>query len=179
MRLGKDLVGKPVISITDGRILGTVKDIYVSNDLDWLTGIYLGHEGLLKRKSFLIERDNVVVFGVDAILVKHAEVVTDDRQLPEGERWLRLDKLRRRQVDTPGGTKVGMIGDVTLAEEGRITGFSLARVFVEGPVAEQGMIPHHALIDVGGEDEAMTIDLPKVEQQQEPSQEHEKREEEE
>ncbi|HEX6384524.1 MAG TPA: PRC-barrel domain-containing protein [Anaerolineae bacterium] len=164
MRLGKDLTGKPIISMTDGRLLGTVKDLYVNPDLYWLTGIYAGHEGLIKRKSLVIDRENVAVFGIDAILVKNSEVVTDDKEHPEVENWLRLDKLRGREVDTPGGTKVGTVGDIVLGEEGHVTGFTLSRVFVEGPIAEKGTIPREALIDTGDEDKVMTIDLPKVEQ---------------
>lgn len=163
MRLGKDLVGKQIISITDGRLLGTVKDLYVEENLRWLTGIHLGSEGLIKRKSLLVTRQDVVVFGIDAILVKHADVVTDDQQFTEVEHWLRLSKLRGRDMDTPGGTKVGTVGDVTLGEEGDITGFTLGRVYVEGPVAEQGFIPRHALLDTGSVDGTMSIDLAKAE----------------
>ncbi len=69
-------------------------------------------------------------------------------------------------MDTPGGTKVGAIGDIILGEEGHITGFTLAKVFVEGPIAQQGTLPREALIDTGNDDGIMTIDLPKVEQLQ-------------
>ena len=100
-----------------------------------MTGIFLGSEGLLKRKPLLIARDHVAVFGIDAILVKKNDVITDPQQLPEAEDWLRLDKMRGRQVDTPGGTKVGAIGDILIGEEGHITGFALSRVFVEGTIA--------------------------------------------
>ena len=48
MRLGKDLIGKPIISITDGRSLGTVKDVYINDQLYWLTGIHVGHERLIE-----------------------------------------------------------------------------------------------------------------------------------
>ncbi|MEJ2749390.1 MAG: PRC-barrel domain-containing protein [Anaerolineae bacterium] len=163
MRLGKDLISKPIISITDGRLLGTVKDLYLNDQLYWLTGIHVGTEGLLKRKNFLIPRDSVVVFGLDAVLVKNADVITEDKDLVESETWPRLSKLKGREIDTPGGTKVGAIGDIVISEEGHITGFTLAKVFVEGPVAEQGQIPRETLIDTGNEDGVMTIDLPKVE----------------
>ncbi len=166
MRLGKDLIGKSIISVTDGRLLGTVKDLYINDQLYWLTGIHVGSEGLLKRKSLFIARESVVVFGIDAILVKNAEVISEGNDLPEFETWLRLNKLRGREVDTPGGTKVGSIGDVILGEEGHITGFALSKVFVEGPIAQQGTLPREALIDTGNEDGIMTIDLPKVEQLQ-------------
>lgn len=173
MRLGKDLVGKQIISITDGRLLGTVKDLYLEEDLRWLTGINLGSEGLIKRKNLLITRQDVVVFGIDAILVKHADVVSDDQQFTEVGHWLRLSKLRGRDMDTPGGTKVGTIGDITIGEEGNITGFTLDRVYVEGPVAEQGFIPRHALLDTGSIDGAMSIDLAKAESAEQPTQKEE------
>jgi sporulation protein YlmC with PRC-barrel domain len=166
MRAGKDLISKPIISITDGRLLGTVKDLYLNDQLYWLTGIHLGTEGLLKRKNFLIPRDSIIVFGIDAILVKNAEVITEGKELAEAETWPRLSKLKGREVDTPGGTKVGTIGDIIIGEEGHITGFALAKVFVEGPIAEQGQIPREALIDTGQEDGVMTIDLAKVERLQ-------------
>lgn len=165
MRLGKELIGKPIYSVTDGRFLGNVKDLYINDTLYWLAGIHLGTEGLLKRKSLLIHRDHVVVFGVDAVLVQKADVITDDKELTAASSWLRLSDLRGREVDTPGGTKVGSIGDVMLTEEAHIHGFTLGRVFVEGPIAELGTIPRDALIDTGKEDGRMTIDLPKVEQQ--------------
>lgn len=163
MRLGKDLVGKQIISVTDGRSLGNAKDIYISHDLTDITGIYLGSEGLIKRKHFLIARPNVVVFGIDAILVRTSEVVTEEDDLPETVSWVRLSKLNKREVDTPGGTKVANIGDIILGEQGNITGFSLSRVYVEGPIEKNGTIPRSAVIDTGDEDGVMTIDLTKAE----------------
>ncbi|MCP4429306.1 MAG: hypothetical protein GY803_32895 [Chloroflexi bacterium] len=177
MRLGKDLIGKSIISMTDGRLLGSVKDVYINNQLYWLTGIHVGHEGLIKRKSLLIPRDSVVVFGIDVVLVKNADVITEGQELPEYEEWLRLNKLQGREVDTPGGTKVGTIGDVILGEEGHVTGFALAKVFIEGPIAQQGTLPREALIETGNEDGVMTIDLAKVEQLQQEKQEKQEKQE--
>ena len=54
MRLGKDLTGKPIISVTDGRLVGYAKDLYVNKDLYWVTGIYTGSEGLIGRKDKLV-----------------------------------------------------------------------------------------------------------------------------
>ncbi|MCA9921467.1 MAG: PRC-barrel domain-containing protein [Anaerolineales bacterium] len=165
MRLGKELTGKQIISISDGRLLGSVKDIYLDEDLRGMTGIYTGSEGLIKRKALLIHRESVVVFGIDAVLVKNAGVVTDSETMTESEHWVRLSKLRGRDIETHGGTKVGTVGDIAIGEEGNVIGFSLARVFVEGPVAEKGYIPRTALFDTGSIDGVMTIDLTKAESQ--------------
>ncbi len=164
MRLGKDLIGKPIISITDGRLLGSVKDIYINDELYWLSGLFLKNEGMIRRKAHIIPREAVVVYGLDAILVRNSESVTTDKEHDEADQWLRLEKLRGRPVDTPGGTKVGNIGDVILDEEGRVTGFALGKIHVSGPIAAEGTIPRQALIDTGGDnDDAMTVDLTKIE----------------
>jgi uncharacterized protein YrrD len=164
MRLGKDLIGKPVYSMTDGRLLGTVKDLYLDQDLELLTGIYMGSEGLIKRKSLLIPRRSIMVFGIDAMLSKSSDVVTDDEQAEEAEHWLRREDLQKREIDTPGGTKVGTIGDILLDGEARIIGFSLGKVFVEGPVADSRRILKGAIVDTGRDDGTMTVDLSKAEQ---------------
>ena len=70
MRLCKDLINKPIYTISDGRNIGDAKDLYLSADLETMAGIHLGREGLVRRKSILIPIDAVVVFGIDAILVK-------------------------------------------------------------------------------------------------------------
>lgn len=165
MRNSKDLIGKSVVSIDEGRLLGTVRDVYLNQDLDWLAGVHLGKEGLLSRRSLLIPRAAIAVFGADYVLAKSSDVVTDDKQLLESESWLRLDKLQGREVDTTGGTKVGIVGDAILDEEARIVGFTLSRVYVEGPVAESRTIYQAAIVDNGQVDGTMTVDLNVVEQQ--------------
>lgn len=164
MRLGKDLIGKPIISITDGRLLGTVKDIYVNDELYWLSGLFLKNEGMIRRKATLIPREAVAVYGLDAILVNNSESITTDKEYDEAEKWVRLETLRGRSVDTPGGTKVGTVGDVMLDEQGRVTGFTLGKILIAGPVAENGTIPREALVDTGNDgDDAMTVDLAQIE----------------
>jgi sporulation protein YlmC with PRC-barrel domain len=164
MRLGKDLIGKPIYTISDGRHIGKVKDIYLDRNLYWMTGLHLGREGIIRRKDNLISREQVVVFGVDAILVRDSEAVTDSKAVDIAD-WLRLADLEGRGIDTPGGTKLAVLGDVILDTEGRITGFSLAKVTVEGPIAQNRAIGREVVIDNGHEDGVMTIDLVKAEQQ--------------
>lgn len=164
MRLGKDLNDKLVISVTDGRLLGKVKDLYIDVTLNELTGINLGSEGMLRRKAILIPRDDVVVFGVDAILVKNADVVTDDQEHDVAREWSRMSKVKGREVHTPGGTRLGSIGDVLLDENGRVAGFALSKVYVEGPLAERGVVLRETVVETGQVDGDMTIDLLKLEE---------------
>lgn len=165
MRNSKDLIGKSVVSIDEGRLLGTVRDVYLDQDLAWLAGVHLGKEGLLSRRSLLIPRDAISVFGADYILAKTSDAVSDDKKMPESASWLRLDKLQGREVDTTGGTKVGVVGDAILDDMARIVGFALSRVYVEGPVSESRTIYQSAIVDNGQVDGVMTVDLTVVEQQ--------------
>lgn len=164
MRIGKELIGKPIYSVIDGRQLGSVKDLFLDLDLDILTGIFLGREGLINRKIRAIRRDHITVLGVDAVLVSGPDVVTDNVDTPEVELWLRRDELQGRDIDTAGGTKVGTVGDVMIDAEAHIVGFALAKVYVEGPVAEKRMVVKQAVIETGGKSGIITVDLTKAEQ---------------
>ena len=165
MRLGQSLIDKPVIKITDGRELGRVKDLYLDDDLKFVIGVYLGSKGLLKRTPTFVRCVDVAVLGIDAVLTRNIAVVHEGDRIPESERWMRLDELQGREVDTPGGTKIGQIGDVVLDEKARVTGFSLTHLSVEGPVADNQAVARSALVDTGHEDGIMTIDLAQAERE--------------
>jgi uncharacterized protein YrrD len=163
MRLGKELIGKPIYSVTDGRQLGSVKDIYLDIDLGVLNGIFLGHEGLFNRKAKVITREDITVFGYDAVLVNGSDVETDSNETPEVDIWLRRESVLGRDIETPGGTKVGTVGDILFDERATVVGFSLARVYVSGPVAEKRMIMKDAISDTGGKEGIVKVDLSKAE----------------
>ena len=159
MRLGKDLINKPIYTLDEGKLLGKVQDLYVDDSLEVVLGIFLGAQGLVRRRSQLIRSGDVSVFGADAILVKNADVVTDDSELTAAKEWLRRDKLAGRDVDTPGGTRLGQLGDVIVDATGRITGFAMWKVFVEGPLAEKRVVDRGAVLDTGHVDGRMTSPL--------------------
>lgn len=163
MRLGKDLINKPIYSVDEGKLLGKVQDLYLDETLEVVLGLYLGSQGLVRRKSELIRAGDVVVLGTDAILVRSGSVITDDGALPAAKGWMRRDKLTGREADTPGGTRLGVIGDIIVDGSGRVTGFGLSRVYVEGPLAEKRVISRSVVLDTGQEDGRMTVDLAKLE----------------
>ncbi len=163
MRLGKDLINKPIYTLDEGRLLGKAQDLYLDDQLEVVLGLFLGYQGLVRRKNQLIRSGDIVVFGIDAILVKNADVITDDSTLTAARTWLRREKLAGRDVDTPGGTRLGVLGDVVLDTAGRITAFGLSKVYVEGPLAEKRVIARSAVVDMGSEDGGMTVDLNRLE----------------
>lgn len=163
-RLGKDFVNKAVLSMDEGRMLGRIQDLYLDATLERVLGLYMGSEGLFKRKSLLIPREAVVVLGIDAVLVSSSDVFTDDQALPAAKEWFRRDKLVGREVDTPGGTRLGLVGDVVVEDNGAISAFALSKVYVEGPLAESRLVERTTVIDTGQEDGRMNVDLTALEQ---------------
>ncbi|MCB0027717.1 MAG: PRC-barrel domain-containing protein, partial [Anaerolineales bacterium] len=47
MLYGKDLSGNPIVSVSNGEIIGHVKDLYTDKEMNAITGLYLGVKGLL------------------------------------------------------------------------------------------------------------------------------------
>jgi hypothetical protein len=107
----------------------------------------------------------VSVFGIDAVLLRSHEIVTDSSEVPEWTTWVRRDRLHGRQAATAGGTRIGTIEDAILDDSMQIIGFRLGRVFVEGPIADRRVVVRSAVIDVGREDDLMIVDLGKAERQ--------------
>ena len=163
MRVAQELIHKSVISINEGKEIGMVQDFYLDQDLTHLVGIYLGSEGLLSRKESLINWPDVVTLGRDAILVNDANCVMDTAEVEGLENYIRRDEIGGRQVDTPGGTKIGRIGDVVLDDEAKIAGFSLSQTYVSGPIAANRAISRSAVVDTGNEDGLMTANLSEAE----------------
>ena len=164
MRLGKSLIGNSVFGKEDGRKLGDVKDLYIDSDLTSVVGVYLGSEGILRPSPRFVERSAIALFGIDAVLAKSPFTVYEKGEGPEPPGWIRLDRLQGREVCTPGGTKIGKLGDVVLDEDANVTGFSLVNLSVRGPVAESDAVGRSALVDVEDEEGAMTLDLAEAEQ---------------
>lgn len=159
MRPARSLIDSAVYNMQDGRLLGKAQDLYLDKDLTAVTAVYLGGEGLIKRTPTFIRRRDIALFGLDAILAHENTIVYRGEEIPTAGAWVRLHNLQGREVDTPGGTKIGRIRDVVLDADARITGFILGQIAVEGPIAEHKAVARNSLVDVGQEDGAMTLDL--------------------
>lgn len=175
IHLGDNLIGKSIISISDGRIVGPVKELYLDRNLERVTAIIigdggfwgLGEGGLFSRKVGVVRREDIVLFGIDTILIKESRAAKRTDHVPELSDWISRTRLKGRAIDTPGGTKIGILGDIVFDNEGRIVGFKLSQALVEGPIARKRAITRDVVVDTGNEDGIMTIDLAKAEQQEE------------
>ena len=165
MRLGRSLIDNPIYSSDEGCALGKVTDLYLDKDLTFVTALCLGGKGLLKRPPILIRNSDIDLFGIDIILTKSTAIVYRGDEIPATGQWIRLRDLQGREARTPGGTNIGRVRDVVLDAEARVTGLSLGRIAVEGPLAESKTVARAAVVDVGERDGALTVDLATAERE--------------
>jgi uncharacterized protein YrrD len=159
----KEHSNKPIISMTDGKKLGEVKDLYLDQDMRQVAAVFLGKEGLISRKTLVVGRSAVQVFGIDAWLVSSPDQVMDQENIPELAALTLVGNLHGREVQTDGGTKIGTVDDVILDNEAHVLGFALGKIYAEGPLAERKAIAREAVTALGTNEEPMKIDLVKAE----------------
>lgn len=163
MGTSKEHANKALVSITDGRQVGEIKGLYLDPDMRQVAGVFLGTEGLFSRKALAIPRSAVQVYGIDVWLVSGPEVVMALEDIPDSATFTLAGDLRGREVQTEGGTKLAEVEDVLLDSETRVLGFTLGRVYSEGPLAERKAIVREAVSDLGSKDKPMTVILAQAE----------------
>ncbi len=143
----KDIHNKPLISVTEGKKVGDLKDLYLDTDLTRVAAVFLGREGLFKPRITIVDRSFIQVCGVDAWLTVGSDVAA---ALPDGDdapSLLLAGDLHGREITTEGGTQIGTIGDILLDGSGLVAGFQLDRIYVKGPLADKKIIPREAVLE--------------------------------
>lgn len=163
MLTSKEIINRLVISINDGKKLGQIEDLYLDRDMRQVAGVYLGSEGILRRKEKVILRADVQVLGVDVWLVSSADVVTPLKSIPDAQTFTLVDNLRGREIQTDGGTRLGVVDDVILDLDLQVLGFLLGKVYMQGPLAQKKAVIRDAILDTGSKNQAMVVDLVKAE----------------
>ncbi|MBN1873563.1 MAG: PRC-barrel domain-containing protein [Anaerolineae bacterium] len=169
MATSKEHTGKLLISITDGKKLGEIKGLYLDPDARQVVGVFLGTEGLINRKTLAMPQSAVQLCGIDVWLVAGSDTVTTLDALPDSATFIQVSDLRGREVQTEGGTKIGVVEDVLLDGRMCVLGFILGKVFVQGPLAERKTIIRDAITSLGSKDQPITATMAQAESQVIPS----------
>ncbi len=154
---------KPLFSITDGKKLGDLKDLYLDASLHKVVAVFLGSEGLINRKLWVIERASIIVFGVDTWLVAGSDKVRELGSLSGSDSFVLASAVRGRDIYSEGQTKLASIDDIVLNAEAEVLGFTLDKVYVRGPVAERKTIARSAISSFGSHDSPMLTTLAEAE----------------
>jgi uncharacterized protein YrrD len=163
MALTKEFKGKLLISNTDGKNLGEIKDSVFTQDVTQVVAVYLGKTGILNRKAQLLDWKKVALFGVDAWLIAGSDTVKNQDDFDGGEEFVRGDDLRGREIQTDGGTKIARVEDIILDNSGKVVGFALDKVYAEGPLAESKQIARAAIFKLGDAENPMITILEQAE----------------
>ena len=157
------LNGRLLISNTDGKNLGEIRGVYLDRNVERGVAVFLGKTGLISRKEHLIDLKKVGLFGVDAWLLNGSDVVVSKEDFPFGEEFVLAETLQGREIRTDGGTRIGTVEDVLVDDKFAVLGFSLGKVFVQGPVGEAGAIARGAITSLGDKNSAMIASLEQAE----------------
>jgi len=145
----RDLIGKPLVLIASGEIIGKVKDVLVDPDRFEIAALVLPGK-LFSKVAMVLPRNAVQVFGRDVILIKGNEAMPRDDSLDRVASLIAVSgQMKGRQVATEKGVRVGILNDVWVDENGKVVSYDLAKVFVTGPIAESKQIPLGATRSIG------------------------------
>lgn len=159
MITAKQHQNRALVSITDGKLLGEIKDLFLDDKLNKVVAVFTGSEGLIGRKNFVVARADIQVFGEDVWLVKGSDTVQELKKVANSEAFVLASSLRGRELHSEGGTRLAVIEDVILDEEADILGFTLGKVFAQGPLAERKTLARTALLSLGSKDLPMVTNL--------------------
>ncbi len=163
--LTQELQGKPVISVTNGAIIAKVLDVLVDPDALRVAAAITSKGSALKRQREVevIPADEVQVWGQDAVLVKGADVIVRDSELPGRERWLSVSsQVKGHDVIGGDGTRVGQLNDVVIDVNGQFVAYDLAQPFVYGddPAQKMKQIPAETTSVLG--QDVLIVDMAQI-----------------
>jgi uncharacterized protein YrrD len=152
--LSQELHGKPIVSVTNGRIIAKVLDVLMDPDRLQLAAVVTSKGGLLSREKDIqvIPSVEVQVWGRDVVLVSRSDVIVKKSELPGSEKWLSVtDRIKGHDVISTDGQRIGKLNDVVVDSRGQLVGYDLVQAFVfkGGPSAGLKQITAGATSSLG------------------------------
>lgn len=102
-----ECLGLPIISASDGGIVGRVKDFLISDKDKSIYGVTL--EGNLFNSARIILLEDVLRIGKDAMIVYSKDVVRNSNSSPHYS-------MRDKEVYTRDGINLGIVKDIRINE---------------------------------------------------------------
>ncbi|KJS20315.1 MAG: hypothetical protein VR72_11745 [Clostridiaceae bacterium BRH_c20a] len=144
MRKVSDLINLPVIDLTSGRQLATIKDVVLNADNDILHG-FLCENKLLplgKVKNFGKDAVIVEIDDLDLILEKYKDPVNPPNFLP--------GYIIGTPIMTEGGKYLGTIGDILVEDNsGKILGYEVSDGLLKDLVSGRSLLTVPQIITYG------------------------------
>ena len=121
MRKGKRLIGRPILSLSEGVRVGEVKDIILGATNESVVGL-LVDEGGLFGSAHVVAVDEIESFGRDAVVVTDRSSIRSAADVPDIKEILdRKTSLIGTRVFTETGDAQGSVNDIYFDEaSGRV-----------------------------------------------------------
>jgi uncharacterized protein YrrD len=163
----QELIGKPVISVTNGQNIATIVDFMIDPEKLRLTALVTSKGSLLSRKIEAIRSADIQVWGMHTVLVKDHDVILKEDELYDRDAWISFsDDLKAREVVTIEGTRLGTIKDLLVDRRGKMLAYELSKMYKEGQGFEGKLILTQATQSLGKD--LLVVDLKKAIKQEEP-----------
>lgn len=141
--------GKSIISISNGQIIGTVNDILIDHKALTIAAIVTSKSTLLSRDIDVIPAAEIQVWGEDVILVSGPIIIRKKEEAPELAESLSVSgQIKRRNVFSLNGIRVGEISDLVIDAEGNLVSYEfekvtpgMAEVMVDSPEGDRKYLP--------------------------------------
>jgi uncharacterized protein YrrD len=146
----KNMIGNPVISLTNGEKIAKVEDVNIDPNTLQAAAVLTSKGTLLNREMEGIPAMQVEVWGQDAVLVKRPDAIVKEEELGDRSGWLSAsDDISGYDVVGEDGTRIGTLGDIVFDGQGQLMGYELADVAIEGRIAVSHWIDAKATRSLG------------------------------
>jgi len=121
MRKGKRLIGRPILSLTEGVRVGEVKDVILGATNETVVGLLVDDGGLF-GSAHVVPVDEIESFGRDAVVVTDRSSIRSASEVPDIKEILdRKTSLIGTRVFTETGDAQGSVNDIYFDEaSGRV-----------------------------------------------------------
>lgn len=140
MKKGRDLIGMPIIDLSNGEIVGRVRDVYFNPKSHRILGIVVDGGGWLKGPRKICYAD-LTGIGDDAVTIENDMVILkepiEEDCILTGEGTLIGNKVMTRD-----GNELGTIADVIFDHStGEITHYQLSEGIVQDMLEGREILP--------------------------------------
>jgi uncharacterized protein YrrD len=149
----KDVVGLRIVSLKDGKELGTIEDILYDPSSQQVKALLLQKSGLFSEEKALI-LPNIYAIGKDAVTVNSADAIQSVSSLgdPISEMAKNDQYLDKTRVLTEDGTDLGKVTDIYFDQTtGAVTEFEVSQGLLKNAESGKKRVAISDIVTVGEE----------------------------
>lgn len=150
MYMGRDIIGRPVVSYDMGQKIGVVKDLIFDQNNDRLLGFLLSEPSLFNSADVLLLKD-VQAIGPDAVITASKDAIGKANQIPTINDILKHNNiLKGTRILTLDGRDLGTMVDLYFDEwSGDIEGYEVSGGLFADAYSGRSFVPAPQTLKIG------------------------------